>query len=862
MNPEHRNGLEAKDAPAKGACRTEQFRLGRASRWCALLRGAAVVAIWQSAALAGPSEEVEFNRDVRPILSENCLHCHGPDANERKADLRLDVRDESALAVLSPGDVHASELVHRVSTDDPDDRMPPAKSNRSLDDEQRDILRRWVEQGADYQKHWAFIKPERPESPAVSDTEWPRNAIDRFVLARLDEEGLAPSPEAERHTLARRLYLDLTGLPPTAEEVEAFANDESGDAVDRLVDRLLDSPHYGERMALPWLDASRYADSNGFQQDGDRHQYIWRDWVVKAINENMAFDRFTLWQLAGDLLEEPSREQLVATGFNRNHMLNGEGGAIAEEQRNNYVFDRVDTTATTWLGLTLACAQCHDHKFDPLSQVDYYRFFAYFNNLPETGRVDTRMGRIQYAEPSLSLASPEQEARRKELGQAVSARQKVLNQDKEAIDEAVVAWWDAGADPEKLPEKLRPLVDRPYEAVVPAEQRLIREIWIKQSDREEWRTAQVEKEKLEGQLAKLRREIPVVMIMEEQEEVRPSFVLDRGDYESPGERVTPGVPETLRGPADELPANRLGLARWLVDEENPLTARVTVNRYWQLFFGTGLVKTSEDFGVQGEAPSHPDLLDWLAVEFRESGWDVKHLHRLIATSATYRQSSRLRDGLGERDPENRLLARASRFRLPSMALRDQALALSGLLVEKIGGPPVYPYQPPGLWEEFSYDKFSYTPDEGEKLYRRSLYTFWRRTLGPTNLFDAANRQICEVRPKLTNTPLHALTTLNDPTYVEAARVWAERMLKEGGDAPLAWAFRQATGRPPGEREGEALRRMYEKARSHYAGSPGAAEKFLAVGERSRDEALDAVELASFATVGQLLLNSDEVLTRE
>lgn len=816
-------------------------------------------------------EAVDFTRDIRPILSDKCFHCHGPDEAERKADLRLDTREglfESGT--LAPGDPDASELVARIFTDDPDDQMPPPDSKLALSSGEREMLRRWIAEGADYEGHWAFepIPSTEENRPERSDHPGRRNAIDDFVHARLADENLAPSPEADRRTLIRRVTLDLTGLPPTAEEVEAFVADSAPDAYEKVVDRLLRSRHYGERMALPWLDAARYADSNGFQQDGDRHQYIWRDWVVRSMNENLPFDQFTTWQLAGDQLGNPTEDQLIATGFNRNHMLNGEGGAIAEEQRNNYVFDRVDTTATTWLGLTLACAQCHDHKYDPLTAVDYYRFFAYFNNLPETGRVDKRLGRIQVAEPTMNLASPDQKTREQELNREINARAKLLKEAAAAIDKAVRAWWDAGGiDPKSLPEKARPLVGRAFEAIVPAEQRLLTDHFVKvQKEKPEWAKAQREKEKLESQRDALRREIPVIMVMREKDgERRPTHVLQRGDYLSPGDPVTPGTPAAFTEESADYPATRLGLARWLLAPENPLTARVIVNRYWQTFFGIGLVKTAEDFGVQGEAPSHPALLDWLAATFRESGWDRKALHRLIVTSGTYRQDSRVSPALVERDPENRLLARGARFRLPSMLIRDQALALSGLLNEEIGGRPVYPYQPPGLWEEFSYEKFGYTPDHGEKLYRRSLYIFWRRTLGPTTLFDTANRQTCTVKPIRTNTPLHALTTLNDPVYVEAARVWAETILRDGGDDPrarVAWAYRQATGHEASEAQANLLAGTYRKARDHFGSYPEEARALLAVGEKPADPDLDPTEIASYAQVAQLILNLDEVLVRE
>ena len=802
-----------------------------------------------------------FNSHIRSILSENCYFCHGPDSKERKAGLRLDTR-EGALAVITPGDADDSELIARITSSDAGDVMPPPESGRKLTAEQRDLLRRWIEGGAEYERHWAFETRSRPTPPAVEGEDWVRNDIDRFVLRRLEKEGLAPSPEAGRRMLIRRLSLDLTGLPPTPGEVEEFLSDHEDGAYVRLVERLLASPHYGERMALEWLDAARYADSNGFQQDGDRHSYIWRDWVVRALNDNKPFDQFTIEQLAGDLLDDPTQDQLIATSFNRNHMLNGEGGAIAEEQRNNVVFDRVDTTSTIWLGLTMACAQCHDHKYDPVSQHDYYRFFAYFNNVPESGKVDRRLGRLQYANPVLKIASDEQEAEEKRLEKERFGFQKFLRDEQAEIDKAVAAWWNAAKKPDDLPDKLDPVRDRAFETLDGYNTRFVREEFLRRTDESEWREAQVGFDRTEKELQKLRDAMQVVMVMEEREETRPTHVLDRGDYESPLEPVTPGLPAELAPDDFDGPPNRLGLARWLVDPENPLTARVIVNRQWQRFFGIGIVKTSEDFGVQAEDPTHPELLDWLASEFVESGWNVKHMHRLIVTSATYRQTSRADESLWREDPENRLVARATRFRLPSLVLRDQALAFAGLLRPDIGGAPVYPYQPDGLWHEFSYEKFRYHQDEGDKLYRRSLYTFWRRTVAPTTFFDTANRQICSVRKSRTNTPLHALVTLNDPAYVEAARIWAEAMVSSPSEDPVAEAFVRATGREPSEEERRILARTLGKARDYFASHRDRALDLLATGDRARDESLDPVEVASHAQVAQLILNLDEVLNRE
>ncbi len=818
------------------------------------------------------SMEVTFNADVRAILSENCFFCHGPDAAERKADLRLDsfadaTRDRDGYRVIAPGNPSESELIARLLEDSDEDKMPPPDSGRVVTDEQREILERWIEQGAEYEGHWAFIPPERPPEPIVAQPDWVQNPIDSFILDRLEDNGIDPSPEADKRVLLRRLSLDLTGLPPTPEELDAFERDDSPDAYERQVDRILASPHYGERMALPWLDAARYSDSNGFQQDGDRHAWPWRDWVVDAMNANMPFDQFTIEQIAGDLLLNPDKEQLIATGFNRHHMLNNEGGALPEEQRVNYVFDRVDTTATTWLGLTLACSQCHDHKYDPLKQSEYYQFFAYFNNVPELGRADYRANRILLAKPVLELPTDEQTQRRADIKAAIGIEKETLNAQESVIAAAQVEWEKViREDPpidlnRELYRRLRNGIQEGTDGTDPT----IRKYYLENDAPDKWKSVQKRINKLDKELLAVQEEIIAVMVMGEREEPRATHVLNRGDYESPGEAVSPGIPEILNPLPKDAPANRLGLAKWLVSSDNPLTARVTVNRYWQHHFGMGLVKTTEDFGVQGEQPSHPELLDWLAREFIDSGWDVKHMHRLMVTSATYRQSSKARPDLREIDPENRLLGRSPRFRLPAMLIRDSALFASGLLQTQLGGRPVYPYQPEGLWSDFSFEKFSYTPSTGLDLYRRSLYTFWRRTMAPPNMFDSSNRQVCQVNVATTNTPLQALTTLNDPTFVEAARVFADKILRNGGssdDSRLRYAFLQALGRSPTSIELEALQAALAKARFHYDEHPQDALDLATVGESKAPASIDPGEYASYANVAQIIFNTDEFLTRE
>jgi len=771
-------------------------------------------------AFAEEQTRIDFDRDIRPILADTCFHCHGPDRAQRKADLRLDTR-EGAFADLGesraivPGKPDESELIHRITASEEYERMPPADSGRSLSQKQIELLTRWVADGAEWSHHWSFVPPERPALPPPPKHGEVHNAIDRFVLARLEEEGLKPAPAAAKEKLIRRVTFDLTGLPPTPQEIDAFLADDSPDAYEKVVDRLLASPRYGERMAMPWLDAARYADTNGYQTDGTRPMWPWRDWLIDALNANMPFDQFTLEQIAGDMLPEPSLDQLIATGFNRNHMLNGEGGRIAEESRVEYVVDRVETTTAVWLGLTAGCGRCHDHKYDPLTQEEFYGLYAYFNNVDETGAVDRSSST---AAPTIRLPTDGQKAKQAELESRIRRLEEQVNELKK--DEAA----GTKADLESLEKQL-------------ADTR---------------RT-----------LDKHKKSYLITMIMRERAKPRQTHLLLRGQYNKYGEKVSARVPDILHPLPEGAPNNRLGLARWLVDWENPLVARVTVNRFWQLFFGTGLVRTTEDFGTQGERPTHPRLLDWLATEFMRD-WNIKRMHRLIVTSATYRQSAKAAPELIARDPENRLLARGPRHRLSSFALRDQALALSGLLVEKQGGPPVQPYQPEGIWKDFSFGKIVYKQDHGEKLYRRSLYTFWRRSVGPTTMFDTSPRQVCELRPRRTNTPLHALTLLNDPTFGEAARRVARRMIIEGGGAPaerLRWGFRAATARYPTPEEEQILAASLARLLKQYREQPSAAEELITVGEAPRDASLDPIEHAAYTGVASLILNLDEVLNK-
>jgi hypothetical protein len=800
-----------------------------------LLSLGALLACALTAAGAGP--KVDFARDIQPILAGHCFACHGFDAKARKARLRLDVRD-SALArkAIVPGNPGASKLIERIEASDDSERMPPPEARKPLSDRQKRLLRAWVEQGAGYAQHWAFVAPRPVVPPEVKSEPRQRNPIDAFVLDRLRREGLRPSPEADRATLLRRLTLDLTGLPPTLAELDAFLADATPDAYEKVVARLLASPRLGERLARSWLDAARYADTNGFNNDEDRTQWPWRDWVVDAFNRNLSYDRFIVEQLAGDLLPGAKLSQKIATAFHRNQVHNTEGGIIAEEYRVEYVADRVHTTATVFLGLSLQCARCHDHKYDPISHRDYYRFFAFFNSAPDR---QAGYSSPSAAEPFLRIASALQRTRLDGL-----ERQRLALAGKLQRRETEVA------------------ADLRWEKTLPPDRRC----FLERLD-PRYRRLRADLASTIRRKAELEKSLPSLMIAEDLPSPRPTFVLRRGQYDQPGERVEPGLPGVLPSLPPGAPANRLGLAKWLVDPGNPLTARVAVNRFWQMIFGTGLVKTVEDFGATGEGPSHPELLDYLAGQFVRDGWDVKALLRRIVTSAAYRQSSRMTPEQRERDPENRLLARGARYRLSAETVRDNALAVAGLLSSHIGGESARPYQPAGLWEDVTVERRGrYVQDRGDNLYRRSLYTFWKRTCPPPALmsFDAPNREVCVARRAVTNTPLQALVLLNDPTYVEAARKLAERMLADGGpgtDGPLALGFRRATARLPGSAERGILLKIYQSALERFRAAPQAARKLLGVGDSGRDPTRDDVDLAAWTTVASVILNLDETISR-
>jgi hypothetical protein len=1049
--------------------------------------GVALAAVVKTAGRAQESRDaspVSFNRDIRPILANNCFSCHGPDETHRKTKFHFDTR-EGAFAepgIILPGNAAQSLLIQHVMDPDPTQHMPPPDSGYALTKNQIELLRRWIDQGAKWDAHWAYQPPKRPDVPEVQHAGWVRNPIDRFILARLEREGLTPSPEADKATLLRRLSYDLKGLPPAPAEVDAFVNDHSPDAYEKRVDAYLRSPQYGERLAMPWLDAARYADTHGYHIDSLRGMWPWRDWVINAFNANLPYDQFVIQQLAGDLLPNATREQKIASGFNRNHMINFEGGAIAEEYQVEYVMDRVEATSVAFMGLTMGCARCHSHKFDPISHKEFYQFYAFFNNVPERG-LDGRTGN---AAPFLLLPSPSQQQQIDALDAAIAVREKALadpvvaplqtewektvptavqpaetagltahyeldnsfsdisgryqhgrtivgdptfgagkvgravsfDGDTEvsfgnvgAFDKSdafsLAVWLRGGVSlpmavfqklndarqgyewvlddvvlvgiqkwaarltirlasggPEHTMEirtrerlrlgdwyhvaliydgsgkasGLRLFVDgkpfatdvvrdaigasiatdaplrigskalgKPYvgaiddlrlysRALTPeqvedlaihyaprviisgvngkrstAEAAAVREYFLTYAAPAELRGQYTELKDLRSQKQDLEQSIPTAMVMSEMKTPRESFVLARGDYRNQTEKVQPGVPAILPLLPKDAPLNRLTLAKWLVDPGHPLTARVAVNRFWQMYFGYGIVKTQEDFGVQGEAPVHPELLDWLATEFIRTGWDVRAMQRLIVTSATYRQSSHVTQALLDKDPEDRLLARAPRTRLPAEMIRDTALAASGLLNPRIGGPSVFPYQPKGLWEEMAFGEGfsaqSYEQSHGEDLYRRSMYTFWKRTVPPASLstFDAPDREKCTARRTLTNTPLQALVLLNDPTYVEAARALAQRALTGSGKSEsgrIEFMFRLATARKPTPDETGVLAQLLEKQLVSFRVDRQAALQLLGVGESPRDPRLNMTELAAWTTVASAILNLDETISKQ
>ena len=854
--------------------------------------------------------KIDFSRQVRPLLLDKCFRCHGPDDKSREGDLRLDLGQAAHESAIVAGNVGESELVKRITSDDPEKRMPPADSKLELSPEGIDVLTQWVAQGADYTVHWAYEKPQRPALPETQKHVWARNEIDAFVLARLQAAKLEPSPVADRVTLIRRLSLDLTGLPPSIREVERFVNDQRPNAYEKLIDRLLASQHYGERMAQDWLDLARFGDTNGFESDSTRNMWLYRDWVINAFNTNMPFDRFTIEQIAGDMLPEADASQKIASGFNRNTTYNEEAGSDAEEYMVVYAVERASTTATVFLGLTMGCAQCHEHKYDPISQEEFYQFYAFFNSvdgeLGATGhdiplppllslptgeqtaslqRVTTELTNLEarikaeVAKVELPAApaetKPAETAPAADTGEAAAGSGDIAKAEKAKPPEPThfdtqLAWEDfeKTVEKSKLPKEILNLVklkaaDRTVEQKKQLHDYFVQHAYMPTKDTFEplnKRQAELTQEK-----AKLDKAIPTTMVMVEMKERRPAFVLVRGDFQTKAQEVTPNVPAIFPPLLADKPRTRLGLAYWLADADNPLVARVAVNRLWSQLFGAGLVRTMDDFGVRGEFPSHPELLDWLATEFVRTGWNVKALQKLIVLSAAYRQSSRWRPDAVAVDPYNALLARQSRFRQSAEGIRDSALSISGLLNDEIGGPSVFPYQPDGYYSDKG--RWKWTQSEGDDVYRRGLYTFWRRTTTyPTfRIFDAPSREVCTVSRPPTNTPLQALVTLNDPTFVEAARVLAEKIIHDGGpsvDERLTFAFRSTLSRLPDDSELQTLRQIHDEQRKRFQADKTAATALIKRGEEPIAESVDAAQLAAWTTIANVLLNLDETLTRE
>jgi len=746
---------------------------------------------------------LDYSRDIRPILSDSCYNCHGPDEDARESELRLDDR----ASVLSSKVLSNGAMLERLTTSDHDMQMPPPDSTRVLRPENRATLIKWLKQGGEWpedDRHWAFVPPVRPTLPKTKNKDWGNNEIDRFILARIENNHLQPSDPANKATLLRRITFDLTGLPPTQHELNEFLDDRSPDAYEKVVDRLLNDPQYGEHIALDWLEASRYADTDGYQNDRLRYMWVWRDWLIQTLNNNKPFDRFVIEQMAGDLLPDRDFRTQIATGFNRNHRINSEGGSIPDEWIVEYVADRVETLGTMFLGLTLTCSRCHDHKYDPIEQREFYQMFAFFNNIAEAG-----LGPNNGNSPPFIAVPKNWPHLSKEQTQFIAP------------------------DPPKVKIQ-QTSVPRPQSGSP-----------------------------------------DTVMVLHELEKPRDTYLLIRGQYDQPNqsEKLRPTTPQALGGWNADWPRNRLGLAQWLTSPEHPLTARVTVNRIWQHYFGLGLVKTSENFGVQGEQPSHPQLLDWLATEFIRKNWDLKSIQRLIVTSATYRQTSVASTELMVRDPENRLLGRGPRKRLSPYAIRDGALLNSGLLVQDIGGPSVKPYMPPGIWKNIS--NATYAQDKGSKLYRRSLYTYWRRTIPPPTMmsFNAASRETCIVRTDRTNTPLQALTMMNNITFIEAARLLAENRLQhrqtmagasgtaEQDAQQIQLAFQLVTSRVPSQSEVERLMSDLTAYRDEFKAQPESAKKLLAIGEHPYNQDCDPIELAAYTLIMNTLLNLDEAITQ-
>jgi hypothetical protein len=828
----------------------------------------------------------DFNRDIRPILSENCFHCHGPDERTREGELRLDTYQGAIEGgefgkPLVPGNPEKSGIIKRICHDDPDDIMPPPESKRILTDQQKQLLIDWIASGGEYQDHWAWTAPQRPTPPPAKAKHLVSSPVDSFLLHRLEQEGLSYSEQADPSTLLRRLSLDLIGLPPTLNELREFKvalRSPEGDlsfealakreerAISAAVSRLLASPRFGERWARPWLDLARYADSNGFQADQIRPSWAYRDWVIDALNANMPYDRFTIEQLAGDLLPDSTLQQKVATGFHRTVTCNVEAGVHPEENRVNQVVDRVNTTGTVWLGVTMECAQCHDHKYDPFSMKDYYSFFAFFNNTPLEVSEPKSVNDVSHDFIGPYMEMPVPPAQQKLAGEldkqiaSATKQRKSLAKDSGSGFDA----WQSGATTsvDKQPKGIAAILKKPSGKRNKKDLAKLQAHYAK--TRPAIRKLDLELQRLRKQRAELTPDKTLVMV--ELDEPRTTRVMERGNYLSPADEVSPDTPGHLPAFSAQLPRNRLGLARWLVDRDNPLTARVHVNRLWAEIFGNGIVATLEDFGTQAEPPTHPDLLDWLAVEFIESGWDVKHILRTIVSSRAYRQSSKVTPDLLEKDPRNLLLARAPRFRLDAERVRDNALAVSGLLSEKMHGKPVMPYQPPGLWRQTGRNEPKWIEQKDENRWRRGIYIVYRRAAPYPSMvnFDAPDRGACTVKRPRTNTPLQALTLLNDPAYVEMALALADRVLTGAPDPAtrIDHAFQLVLSRLPTNAEKKRLESLYQDRLARFTADPKAADTLLknpACVYRPKHPSHP--ELAAWLYLANVLLNLDETMTK-
>ena len=812
-------------------------------------------AVFLRCSTAAEQPTIGFNQSIRPILSDNCFACHGPDAGQRKGKLRLDARDAAIeRKAIIPGKPDDSELIKRIFTDEADDLMPPADSHKVLTAEQKNLLKTWIAEGAVYEGHWSYIPPVKPKTPSSA------NGIDHLVRERLKTLGLKPSPQADPRTLIRRLYFDLVGLPPTPEEVEAFEHDNSSETYARLVEKLLAMPEYGERMAIPWLDVVRFADTIGYHSDTPRNVWPYRDYVLRAFNENKPFDQFTIEQLAGDLLPNPSLEQKVASAFNRLLLTTEEGGAQPKDYEARMLTDRVRAVGTVWMGQTLGCAACHDHKFDPIAQKDFYAMGAFFADITEPI--------IGKREEGMLVPTQSQEADLDQLEKRVATLQKEFDAGKPELEEAFARWEKEQLVPLSalLKEEIAAVLRTPADKRKPKQKEMLfshfKSVAPELAElRDRLAAARKEKEKFEST-------VPRCMVSVSSDKPRTVRILPRGDFlNETGEIVQPALPKFLAGdPPTDRKLTRLDLAKWLVARENPLTARVTMNRLWKQFFGAGLSKVLDDFGAQGEPPPNQALLDWLACEFMDRGWNFKHMVRTIVTSDTYKQGSVVAPDLRARDPYNRELAAQSRWRLDAELVRDNALAISGLLTRKIGGPSAKPYQPDGYWENLNFPPRTYDASRDENQYRRGLYTWWQRSYTHPSMlaFDAPTREECIAERTRANIPQQALVLLNDPSYVEASRAFAERIMTEcNGDtrSRISWAWRQTLGRTATSEELETLENLYQKHLTDYTSDPKSAEMLLAVGLKNRNKDLNLSELAAWTNVARAILNLHESITR-